>query len=103
MTMRCKEGDMAIIESVPVTDPPAFARALERAAVGLVVRCVRLTPPTAGSGPTWRIEPPFVVPWLGTEITFYGVADANLRPIRGASIASDAEPAVHGSLIAEAA
>lgn len=81
--MNCKQGDMAFIVSVPLTKPHYLREAIARVAIGKIVKCISLTSPTAGYGPTWRIEPEFKVPYAGGELTFHGAADQDLRPIRG--------------------
>lgn len=86
--MNCKQGDLAVIVSVPITKPHGLREAIERIAIGKIVRCIRVIQPTAGFGPTWRIEPEFKVPYAGGDLTFHGAADADLRPIRPQSDAA---------------
>jgi hypothetical protein len=89
--VNCKQGDLAFIISVPLTKPPGLRDSIARVAIGKIVKCISLTEPTIGYGPTWRIEPEFKVPYAGGELTFHGAADQDLRPIRGDEEAEEHE------------
>lgn len=80
--MNCKQGDRAIIVSAPHRDVKAL--------IGRIVRVTRLCAPTAGHGPTWRIEHELRCRVSGYEMTFYGVADRDLRPLPGEETIDDA-------------
>jgi hypothetical protein len=78
MTLRCREGDLALI---------VRSRSPERAwGIGRVVRVVRLVPPEVypDEGPAWMVSAPIIGP---SGEAFDHVLDACLRPIR-----PDAEP-----------
>lgn len=92
MTLRCKEGDFAIVE---YDDPPCIAN------VGQVVRVIGQLQPGVGNGlPSWLIEPLSADVWYvanypsvteahvvkvgSAHFWFLGIehADKYLRPIR---------------------